>query len=310
MEVQIENNIINSVTNNINKSTKNKLKEYCTKVFKIEGILKIIISYLDKKSYIEFKNTTQNTKAKLPINLYINHILYEDDLKILEKIPNVKKIEFRDKISLFPLLKRINTSSLNEIVIKAHQNIDYSPLYNIKTLKILTLKNDRSNINFTDNLLNLEELNIRFHPNLNFKYIHNGIMKYFDKDNFLLYNIKNLTKLKVLDISWMVFNDISCLSKLENLEELNLSFCVIIENYLVLSKFLNLKKLNLSRSNISDLSFLSKLTELVELNLTGCYNIKNISHLGNLYKLKKLLMRRITNNQKIHLLLIYRFLKI
>jgi internalin A len=101
-----------------------------------------------------------------------------------------------------------------------------------------------------------------------------------------------------LNLSCAWIDNVSFLSMLENLTELNLQ-CMqmkngeLYNNYLTERHFketplpLCLKKLNLSSNKIKDISFLSDLTSLVELDLSF-NSLQNLSVLENLTSLEKL----------------------
>lgn len=100
--------------------------------------------------------------------------------------------------------------------------------------------------------------------------------------------LSNLTNLEELNLSCNMISDISALSNLTNLRDLNL-----IDNQIryisALRNLTSLKKLALKDNKISDISALNNLTDLEELNLIA-NRISDISALGNLTKLKRLFL--------------------
>ena len=94
--------------------------------------------------------------------------------------------------------------------------------------------------------------------------------------------ISKLEKLENLNLSCTDISDISFLEKNKNIKELNLSLCENIEDYSFISKLEKLEILNCSDTNISDISFLKKNKNIKELNLAGCKNIKDYSFISKL----------------------------
>ena len=80
--------------------------------------------------------------------------------------------------------------------------------------------------------------------------------------------LSNFHKLETLDISNNPIADIGILEKLSNLKDLSLSGTKLSEPYF-LKRFQNLETLDLSNNNISDVDFLSKLPILNYLNLSN-----------------------------------------
>ena len=95
--------------------------------------------------------------------------------------------------------------------------------------------------------------------------------------------LSNLKSLEELDLSENNISDISILSGLTNLKKLTLSGNEIIDIN-ALSNLTNLEELSLDENKISDISVLKSLTNLKELNLSS-NNINDISVLGNLTNL-------------------------
>ena len=76
--------------------------------------------------------------------------------------------------------------------------------------------------------------------------------------------------------------------KYENLFELNLCGCKKIKDFSFISKLENLENLNLNDTNISDISFLEKTNNIKILNLYLCEKIKDFSFISKLEKLEDL----------------------
>jgi len=102
--------------------------------------------------------------------------------------------------------------------------------------------------------------------------------------------LKNLTSLKLLDISNNSISDCSILQNLTNLQELYLS-SNLISDCSFLQNLTSLKSLDLSSNEILNCSFLKKLTNLQSLYFSNC-QISDLSFLKNLTNLKKLYLYR------------------
>ena len=274
-------------------STENSEIEIFTEAFSINYLVNIIKSYLDEESYLQFKNINKTVHKFFDIidkKIKISQNLDNFAIKSLKNVKNINKIEINNNIDFMNLIQNIEINKINTVEIKNNINRDYNYLSNIDNLTKLKFESEKTDLKFLSNIKKLDELKIYFK-------LHKSTSNkswYFDEDNYLLNSIKLLTNIKILDISKMVFINLSNLSSLSNnLEELNLHYCELIEkNYDSLSKLKKLKKLDLSYSNVKDISFIKDLTELNELNISFCY-INNFTSLNNLKNLKKLSMNKI-----------------
>lgn len=285
--------MINENKQNSENKNNNENKEIGLEVFRIEGLVSIIKKYLDFKSLLQFKNIKKQIYDMIQKKIYIKENLDERSLQIMQNIKNITQIKFSGNIDYAPILQKINTNSLNYLIVENHKNSDCSCFSNLTNIKSLKFLSNRTDINFLGKLKNLEKLNIYFSPEKDFE-MHR---KYYDKDNLIINNIQKLTNLKILNISCLTFKSISTLSSIKYLEELDLRGCFIEEGYLILSEFKYLERLNLSSSNIEEISCLNNLINLLEINISCC-EIKDLSNLSNIKNLKKLQMKWMRKNKK------------
>lgn len=266
------------------------------KVFRIEGLLNLIKSFLDGETIIRFKNVNKVIHNKIRKKVTIENNLNDFDFYFLSKINNIVSLTIRFNIDLTRLLKYIETSSLEEINIEfdySNETVDCTYLPYLTTLNKLNIYSAKNNISYLRNIKKLTHLNIHFNY-----YINNDM--YFDENEYLLSNIQDLSNLISLDISDMKFTNITCLKNLYKLEILEMRKCEISKGYEVLKEFKNLQKLILVSSNFNDTKYLIGLNKLVELNISECSNILDIKGIQNLVKLKILIMENM-NNKKIDL---------
>lgn len=101
-----------------------------------------------------------------------------------------------------------------------------------------------------------------------------------------LNDIKSLTQLESLSVTYADIKDISALSELTNLKKLDLSGNKITD-FSALAKLTNLEELDLTSMKISDISPLSELKNLKDLNLIA-NKIQDISPLADLTQLEYL----------------------
>jgi len=170
--------------------------------------------------------------------------------------------------------------------------------------RYLTDLHTKMEINFLQNILPkfemnfLEILNLKYHSYMT-DIILEFILKLFD-DN----KKNNLKELHLEDCVNITKNGLECLSKFNNLNVLNLTYCYQINNLSFLSELINLKELNLSNCYKiidDDLLFLFKLNNLEILNLSNCNKItdnglKYLSKLNNLVNLNLSDCKEITDN--------------
>ena len=275
-----------------NRSKTEQRKQLGAEVFKIKGLIELIIKFLDINSYRNFKKVNSiiyKYNTFIPKTIHINKKLDSQSLEIIKKIHNINKIKVYYDIDIRPLKQAIDINLINEIEIENHSNIDYSCLCEFINLKILTFETDKTDLSFFENIQKLEKLTIYINSTPEFDY-HN---KYYDKDFNILNQLSKLTNLKSLNLTRTVFNNISKLTNLTNLEELNLSKCISKSGYFYLSKLKSLKKLNLSEAELNNIIWIKDLVELTELDLSNNLNISDFSSLSELNKLKKLKIENI-----------------
>ena len=261
-------------------------------VFKKDGLLNLIVSFLDNKSYMQFINVKNLIIDKINKRIYIYDPPTQKESIKLKNIKNIIQIKFKGDFDYHSILKKMETDKINDLEIEGAKNTDYSYISNLPSLKIFKIKCEKTNLNFIRSIKNIEELKIYFRPTSDDIFEN----KYYDKENLILNDIKFLNNLKILDLSAMAFDDISSLSNLSSLEKLNLNYCTVLKDFSSLKKLTKLKFLNLSNSNIKDIDFLKNLKSLIELNIASCDSIENLKPISNLKKLKSLIMSWIKYN--------------
>ena len=127
-------------------------------------------------------------------------------------------------------------------------------------------------------------LNIKFDKYKNLIELDLSECRYIKDYSF----ISKLEKLENLNLSYTNISDISFLEQNKNIKEIDLSGCKNIKDYSFISKLEKLENLFLSDSNISDISFLEQNKNIKVLDLSGCENIKDYSFISKLEKLENL----------------------
>jgi hypothetical protein len=137
---------------------------------------------------------------------------------------------------------------------------------------------DLDAINEPDKLISIFP-NIKFYYNKNddkllkyIKYIYSLSLSYCDINSFN--NFNNLEHLKCLYLEETKISNIDFLVNYHNLRVLNLSWCLNIDNFEVLSNLKKIEILDLSYTNINNLDCLSNLENLRILSLINT-NINN-----------------------------------
>ena len=100
--------------------------------------------------------------------------------------------------------------------------------------------------------------------------------------------LAGFTNLNKLDLSRIEINDLTPLSKLTNLVDLNLYLCTLNCDPSPLANLKNLTVLNLSSTEITNITALSGLTNLSELNLESCSKIKVLPPMTRFTNLSRL----------------------
>ena len=116
-------------------STENTDSEIFLEVFNKNHFVNIIKSYLDEKSYFEFKNINKTVhKSFDTINkrIIISQNLDNFSIKSLKNVKNITKIEINNNIDFISLIHNIDTSKLNTIEIKNNININFNYLSNVE----------------------------------------------------------------------------------------------------------------------------------------------------------------------------------
>ena len=275
-------------------SIETESSEIGSNVFKIDGLLNLIESFLDKKSYMQFINIKKEIHDKINRRIFINTLPTEKETKILSNIKNIIQIKFKGNFDHCQILKKMKADKITKLEIDGNKITDCSFISSLPNLKIFSIKSAKiDDCNFIKTIKRLEELHVYFRPCPGNIYEN----KYYDEGNLLINSIKDLKNLKALDLSYMVFDDISGLPSLSLLEKLNLSYCHVKNDFSVLKQLTKLKYLNLCNSNVANIDFLANLNALTELNIASCADIVNFQAISNLGKLKSLTMSWIRYNK-------------
>ena len=138
-------------------------------------------------------------------------------------------------------------------------------------------------------------INYSFEKALSVSLILNQIFQFLNKDNIkslTLCNKKiyqsycNLIKNVKIDKETDILNFKILIDKYININNLDLSYCNKIKDFISISKLKRLEFLNVRSSNISDISFLEKNKNIEKLNLRYCENIKDFTPISKLERLK------------------------
>lgn len=157
-------------------------------------------------------------------------------------------------------------------------------------IKKITLKGSTCNIKLLEKFTNLEELNLHVKIRKNkipqwLKYISQRYQIKLPERKYIdLSPLEKLSHLKKLDLYGGDFDDITPVSNIRSMEDLNISGTHIYDIN-SLQKLTNLKKLNLFGGSYKNITPIANLFNLEELNLQST-RITNIAQLRNLKKLK------------------------
>ncbi len=168
-------------------------------------------------------------------------------------------------------------------------NNDFAKITKIK------LKGKTRDIKLLEKFTNLEELDLQ-HVKIKTTKIPKWLISFcqryrikLPKRNYIdLSPLEKLSHLKKLDLYGGDFDDITPVSNIRSMEDLNISGTQIYDIN-SLQKLTNLKKLNLFAMGYSDITPLARFTNLEELNLIGTKST-NIEPLRNLRNLKILVI--------------------
>lgn len=218
-------------------------------------------------------------------------------IKLLNKFKGLKHLEatFLNSFQSFNIIKDLKNLETINICIKficTPENkgmLDISNIKdynNLRKLKIIfkdSMFNGINDIEGVKDLNNLESLELirDCHCCANSKINDNDFTAYIKN----LDALKNLSKLKELDLSYQYIDDIEGIQNLVNITSLKLN--VIYSNQLdCLKKLINLETIEWKYTlNILDLSHLSNLKNLNTLDIMGSYfcNLDKIPSIDNLY---------------------------
>jgi Leucine-rich repeat (LRR) protein len=215
---------------------------------------------------ISFLKSFENLSELILTELTIN------DINIVKELPKLTKLSIYKCKSIKDIDAISSLTSLEYLRIEDCQilkNLDV--LSKLSNLKKLTIKNSElNNIDGISNLNNLKTLEIQ------------GSLKNLNGSP------KSLEKLTIVDESGL--EDITGIEKLINLKTLRfISKSISSKQYNSLSKLVNLENLDLSgNTNFKNTKSLINLTLIKDLNLAECQFIKHVNGLKNMLNLKKL----------------------
>ncbi|MDD3818297.1 MAG: CotH kinase family protein [Actinomycetota bacterium] len=239
------------------------------------------ISALAELKELEYLNIHSNREIEsiAPIadltnlkTLIMRNVNIRNEVELLKNLKNLERLNIRNCdipdisfIAGLTKLKELDLRYNNDVV-------DISALSNLKELEYLDLYSNK----YVESIAPIADL-----ANLKTLIIEN---LYRINDIELLGNLKNL---QILDMHDCRVQDISFISRLTNLKELNLSYNNA-RDFSPLGNLNNLEILDLSSTGITDLSSLKNVTSLKELDLRDNSGIKDISALSNLKELEYL----------------------
>lgn len=211
-----------------------------------------------KEEIVEQKEAIKSETTKIKST----HDLHMEALKIHSKLKNLDFIFNQEKVKNEVQNKRkMNLSRLGKVLIDPNQNFE-----------------NYISINFEEISVELTELILSYS---HFLLKPNGV-PLFPKE------IPNLKNLKILNLTSCSLNDVPFISKIESLENLNLSYNDFLKIPDEVLKLKSLKILDIGFNPMNQISFdIINLKELEELNMNHL-SIYQIPDLSDLTKLKKL----------------------
>ncbi|MCX0357231.1 DUF5011 domain-containing protein [Clostridium perfringens] len=278
-----------------------------TDISSLSSLTKLNNLNLESNSVIDI-NPLKNLKSLKRLNLRFNKVSDISSLSNLSLLENLD-LSYNNIRDLSILEKNINLVSLNLMGNENLENINsIGKLINLKELFLGST--NVSDIAFCKNIKSLEKLNL-FNTKISSISDLSGLTSLKDlviswtnldsieplsklinlerliaskvrvsNGEFDVNYLKNLTKLRELDLSQNNISDINILKDMVNLESLNLQINNI-NDISVLALFKNLKFLDLDYNDVSDVNSLKDLRKLGVLDLS--YNkISDISCLKNL----------------------------
>ena len=277
------------------KKTVDKSKSHVTGKSKInpDDYTKIeLVNLVLENDNIDVSKAMANklTKAELC------YILSEADKKMIKVKPpsHFDKVGFDTELVADNILKNIRSiDELKNIVSSGiggpvFKQFAKEKLKEVKEatsrLEEITKDHDRISVNKREvkSLISKADINNTLLKELvKYSLVHN------ETDMFKILLKNGARNLKELDLQYTEVSDISQLSNLVNLKELNLGGCRGLSDVSPLSNLVNLKELGLYQTQVSDVSPLAGLINLKVLSLDHT-NVSDISQLSNLVNLKEL----------------------
>ncbi len=230
------------------------------------------------------------------IEFDISHLRYNKKLKNL--LFNYCDLQNSDSFQYI----RDNLISLNLTKASSYSCKSLSHLVELKSLIINGNYHDHDS-SFLQYLVNLETLELIDSVYMDLKYISafKNLVK-LKRLRLPSWNITNISFLQGLPLvslnisKCMRLKDVSCISKLSNLKELDI-YLNSTADYSPLQSLLQLEKLNVHSYGTPsfDLSFLHGMTNVQTMSIIGFNWLNNISSLRNMRKLKNLHLRQCGN---------------
>ncbi|CAL6075957.1 Conserved_hypothetical protein [Hexamita inflata] len=244
-------------------------------------------SKLLKLDISEQLNFTQNNKSisKKSLNVNIEQLKKQDSITNLVKFTlEGNGITDIDELSTFVSLKELNLSQNKNVNINSIKHLTQLTKLSLENCKLANIQNISFVINLTD--LNLNENQVDITPLSNLSQLNNLYLFGCGLANVQISPFQNLLQLVYLQLEANEIYDISILSKLINLKDLELQ-CNNINDISSLQNLENLIFLDISHCEIKYFSVLRKLINLEELYM--CENrYFDISQIQYLVKLRKL----------------------
>lgn len=240
-----------------------------------------------------------NPEAKYTVEVVLERIRVPDCQEANQKLLSQTSLNLSSQI---PQIEDINPLSslthLEELDLKSNSIRDLTPLSSLVNLQKLYLEYGTSHR--SRNIIKNGETPLDLTPLASLTKLQNLHLTGNVITN--LTPLASLSNLRVLILHNIGFSDsgsdpatqysgkidLTPLSNLTNLQELQISGNPNIENFTPLSSLINLRLLNLSGSQVKDVSFLSSLTNLEELllianEINDMRPLSNLSNLQNLY---------------------------
>lgn len=235
----------------------------------------VAIQFADQKMYEEMKiqlNTKMSSydDAELKINMTQSQIDSVTRLELINDISDINGLEYFTNLTSLSLGNGSTT--------KDHSISDFSPISNLTKLTYLNID---SGVSSKTPLVNLDVFS---------KLVN---LEYFSAFNMGIEDISavsNFTKLKELGLQRNNFSDISALSGLTDLENIDFAFDNNLSDITPLTNCVNIKTITFFNDALHDLSPLRNMNKIESLGLGQCNQLNSdaINEIGKLTTLKTL----------------------